>query len=331
MMRRCLGALATLLALATIVACRQGGAARATDVVAATKPAARRDYRATFASPLAGATLTGSASCFDCHDEEGADWKTSRHASTFRPATVENEDQLSTLGACSDMSVTHVLGGHHQLRFLVEKPDAPWGQGRFLALPCAFSVDSGSMEMHHADDWRMLPFETSCAHCHVTRQSQDFSFTETSVGCEACHGPGSAHVADPTKANTFTFAGRSAAEEVTVCGSCHLQGGKSTRTGFNFPDGWVPGASLFDDYQFDWASLDHPTEAEAIDVHQKLLIREVVVDGTSDMRCTSCHQLHGMSHQKHESLPRQTYCLTCHQPETYKLKEYRQSCPVCEF
>lgn len=331
--------LAVIGAIALLASCATRSGGRPVASTAAPNPppapaptaAARTAWRDTFASPLAAYSHAGSKQCAECHDVEAAEWKASSHASTLRAASSEDEDRLSSLIPCSDMGVSDVLGGHHQLRFLLRQPGVAWGEGRMLALPCAWNPNTKEMEMRHAEDWRTLPFETRCAPCHVTGQSADWSFPESGVGCESCHGPGSEHVNDPSSSNTFGFEGKSAAQEVTVCASCHLQGGKSKRTGYNFPDEYVPGGSFFDDFEFDWDSLDHASVNEAIDVHQKKLIRSVILGGDSSLRCTSCHALHGMSHEKHQALPRQDFCNVCHQPETNALKEYRQSCPVCEF
>lgn len=315
MTRRTLTLLA-LLAGSLATACHPGGAARE-------------------AEALTNAGSVGSSRCAPCHAAVHAQWTASQHARGFRVASIEDEDRLSSIVPCSDMSVSHVLGERHHVRFLIENADTPWGQGRFLALPCGWDVHGKQLQMHHAEDWRTRPLENTCAPCHVTRQRADWSWDEPGVGCESCHGDGARHVEAPSKSNIVTFAGKSAAEEVTICASCHLQGGKSARTGLPFPDGFVPGGPLFDDYQFDWASLDQVDPNEAIDVHQKLLIRSLALGpsepGASTLRCSSCHALHDMSHEKHSGLPRETFCLTCHQPESYLLKEYRQSCPVCEF
>jgi hypothetical protein len=248
-----------------------------------------------------------------------------------RVASIDDEERLASLIPCSDLDVTHVLGERHHVRFLEERPDAAWGEGRWLALPCGWSVHDKALQLHHQDTWQSRPFESTCAPCHVTGQAAGWSFAELGVGCESCHGPGSRHVASPARLNIFGFSGRSAAEEVSTCAACHLQGGVSRRTGRSFPDGYTPGADLFADYVFDWSKLDTADTVEAIDIHQKLLIRNVIVDGDASLRCTSCHELHEMTHERHREQARQDYCLTCHQPETYTLKEYRQSCPVCEF
>jgi hypothetical protein len=287
------------------------------------------DPAASVVSPLADAGWSGSQSCQPCHVEAHAQWDASSHAHTIRKAEMDDEDLLASIIPCSDMSVTHVLGDRHEVRFLVEKPDVAWGTGRWLALPCSWRPREKAPETHHLDDWRTMPFEGSCAACHVTGFRKDQSFLEIGVGCESCHGPGARHAAAPTKANIVGFRG-AARDEVTICASCHLQEAVSQRTGLKFPDGFVPGGSLFDDFRFDWSKLDQADATKALDVHQKILIRRIVHDGDDSLRCTSCHALHGLEHEKHRSLPRQDYCSTCHEQDM-KLKEYSQQCNVCEF
>jgi hypothetical protein len=292
-------------------------------------PSLPEDPMASVPSPLADAPRVGSAACQPCHAAQHAQWAASSHATSVRKADIDDEDRLSSFMACSDMTVTHVLGDRHQVRFLQERPDVPWGEGRFLALPCSWDVHAKSLEMLHESDWRTLPWESSCAACHVTNQAKDMSFQELGIGCERCHGPGGAHVAAPSRSNILTFRG-TARDEVTVCASCHLQDGHSRRTGRKFPDGYLPGGTLLDDFDFDWSVLDNPDPAQAIDVHQKLLIRNVLRDGDASLRCTSCHSLHDLSHEKHHQVPKQPLCDSCHLPDM-KLREYRQSCNTCEF
>ena len=316
------------LALALGTACRRPPAAPSLSAGAVTTTgAASAGARL---PDLSGADSVGSAACSACHAAQSAEWTASAHATTVRAAAVEDEDKLASMIPCSEMEVTHVLGKRHHLRYLQERPTVAWGQGRFLALPCGWDVGGKQVEMHHADDWRQLPWETSCAACHVTGYRKDHSFLEPGVGCERCHGPGSLHVKAPSRTTIVSYAGTSAAQEVTTCASCHLQGGTSMRTRQKYPDGFLPGGNLFDDYVFDWKGLDAHDTSQALDVHQKLIVRRVTVDHDDSLRCTSCHALHSLSHEKHEALPRQDFCGTCHESDM-KLKEYRQSCPVCEF
>ncbi len=280
-------------------------------------------------SPLAGTEVVGSARCMPCHADAHGSWNASQHAHSIRVISMDEEDLLATLVPCSDMTATHVLGERHDVRFLVERPDVAWGDGRWLALPCSWKPKEKAPDIKHLEDWRERPVESACAACHVTGFRRDHSFVEPGVGCESCHGPGGQHVLAPSRANIVAFGG-AARDEVTVCASCHLQDGVSRRTGLKFPDGYIPGGSLLDDFTFDWDSLASADLTRALDVHQKILVRRVLLDGDDSLRCTSCHQMHAMGHEKHRSLPVQEACSTCHQPDM-KLKEYSQSCNVCEF
>jgi thiol-disulfide isomerase/thioredoxin len=94
---------------------------------------------------------------------------------------------------------------------------------RWSAGPHASAM--GSLEGELAND-------TSCVRCHATpvasgplpENMSDYR-TEESVGCESCHGPGVAHVADPSVANILSL-GDTCPECVLneVCTSCHTQG-----------------------------------------------------------------------------------------------------------
>ena len=293
------------------------------------------------ASPLAGVDFVGSEACAPCHPAEAEQWRASPHATTIRDAELADEDALNDIIQCSGMGFTHVLGDRHHVRWLRERDDVSWGEGRWLALPCGWDVHDKEVTFHHRATWRELPFETGCAACHATGwRAEDHGFLEVGVGCEECHGPGGRHVTSAAKDDILRLGGSPAPVEVTVCASCHLQGGRSLETGLKFGPRYVAGGSLFDDYRFDWSQLEPSATAAGeamgaaagspIDVHQKLLVRRVVFDGDRSLACTSCHSLHRLTHEKHAELPPEPYCLTCHH-EDMTLKEYSQSCNVCEF
>lgn len=267
----------------------------------------------------------GSAPCAACHPEASASWSGSWHARGLRAPSSEDLDQLSELLACADLESSLALGGRHELRFLQERTGSVWGGGRWLALPCGWDKRTSAPSSHHADDWRSRPWERDCAGCHVTGfRGPDAAWSEPGVGCEACHGPGAAHAGSSDPARIVRFP---QVDELAVCGACHLQGARSRRTGQHVPDRFVPGAPLYDDWVFDWASLD--LAASPIDLHQKVLVREHL-EGRTALKCTSCHAMHGLGHDKHQAAPREPFCDACHEADL-SLKEYEQSCAVCEF
>jgi predicted CXXCH cytochrome family protein len=198
-------------------------------------------------------------------------------------------------GKLATFEVKYTFGVEPLQQYLIEFPD-----GRVQALSIAWDSrpkDKGGQRWFHLypneeikhDDvlhWTKLNqnWNFMCAECHSTgvRKNYDAStdrfatgFAEISVGCEACHGQGSRHVAwargreswwpfgksdDPNKGLAVRFderrdivwpisprTGNAARnftpalvrKEVETCGLCHARRG-------TFSEDWVPGRSLSD-------------------------------------------------------------------------------------
>ena len=59
-----------------------------------------------------------------------------------------------------------------------------------------------------------------CGTCHNSKLTglMHTKHSQVNVGCESCHGPGSAHAAAPSSTNILTFTNAVSPE---VCGQCH--------------------------------------------------------------------------------------------------------------
>jgi hypothetical protein len=103
--------------------------------------------------------------------------------------------------------------------------DAPTYLGAGACTPCHASIVEDWSHTAHRHAWQTLQrdpasFRYNCIPCHVTGSGQPGGFldeTETphllGVGCEACHGPGAAHVSQPERPyGRITMA---------TCTSCH--------------------------------------------------------------------------------------------------------------
>jgi len=120
-------------------------------------------------------------------------------------------------GMLQEFRVKHTFGIEPLQQYLVDLPG-----GRLQALSIAWDTrddaDGGGRWFHlypnqniDSDDplhWtgRYQNWNTMCAECHSTNLAKNYdiqtdqfatTFSEISVGCEACHGPGAQHVADP--------------------------------------------------------------------------------------------------------------------------------------
>ncbi|MEE8512721.1 MAG: cytochrome c3 family protein, partial [Acidiferrobacterales bacterium] len=168
-----------------------------------------------------------------------------------------------------------------------------------------------------------------CAECHATGYEKRYSpvtrrysstQAETGVGCEACHGPGSAHVAwarDRTSFDqvawkgvnalgfTIGFDRKKAATEIQQCASCH-----SRREAFGDTSP-IPGTPFHDSYRL--ARLrdglyhaDGQIRGEVY-VHGSFLQSKMYARGVT---CTNCHNPHtGALKAKGNAV-----CTQCHNP-----------------
>jgi predicted CXXCH cytochrome family protein len=268
-------------------------------------------------------------------------------------------------GKLAAFEVKFTFGIDPLQQYLIEFPD-----GRIQALSIAWDTrpkDKGGQRWFHLypnetikhDDvlhWTKLNqnWNYMCAECHSTgvRKNYDAAadrfatgWAEISVGCEACHGQGSSHVAwardqkswwpagekeDPTKGLLVRFderrgvtwaidpltgnARRSAAplplrKEVETCGLCHAR-----RAGFS--EDWVPGQ---------WLSQTHVVELLSRNTyHADGQIRDVEEAYnygpfkqsrmfSAGVTCSDCHEPHGAKLRA----PGEGVCLQCHASDKY--------------
>ncbi|NIP15468.1 MAG: tetratricopeptide repeat protein [Pseudomonadales bacterium] len=136
-----------------------------------------------------------------------------------------------------------------------------------------------------------------CADCHSTNvrkgydgklDEYDTSFSEVTVGCEACHGPASAHVewalTGNGQANLPGLKGQAA--EINACAPCHSrrsQIAESFRPDRTYLDHYVP--ALLDEglYHSDGQILDE------VFVYGSFLQSRMHTQGVS---CSNCHDPH---------------------------------------
>jgi hypothetical protein len=230
----------------------------------------------------------------------------------------------------------------------------------FIDLTRWFSVDeatgTGRFFSFTSNLFRTMAWDKECSFCHVNGFSMDRrtnngdtaymagwvgkgedSATQDiniSIGCESCHGPGSEHVAAPTKENIFSPGRLPGTREATdikidLCNACHTRI-RSTDSTYNFAYDernnrpWTPGEPLlpyirgqFVDGQF-W-----PDRVTSYAHHQSgqdfwrgaPYAKHVFTNG-----CWDCHTVHtagrnGMPYQLKENYYSTTDgvgCLRCH-------------------
>jgi nitrate reductase cytochrome c-type subunit len=98
-------------------------------------------------------------------------------------------------------------------------PDAPANYrvaGNASCVSCHSAINTSCQATHHMQAWATLvgkgfEVDSYCQKCHTTAyglpggfQSRASSMALTNVGCESCHGPSLAHVADPHVHTPYT-------------------------------------------------------------------------------------------------------------------------------
>ena len=168
-----------------------------------------------------------------------------------------------------------------------------------------------------------------CAECHATGFEKNYaplsrSYTSTQteggVGCEACHGPGEAHVAWASNASAFDqtawrnvnahgftidFQSTDAEAEIQQCASCHS---RREPLGSASP---LPGTPFHDSYRLALLreGLYHPDGQirDEVYVYGSFLQSQMYASG---VRCSNCHEPHSGELRAAGN----AVCTQCHSP-----------------
>ncbi|MGB7740213.1 MAG: multiheme c-type cytochrome, partial [Steroidobacteraceae bacterium] len=263
-------------------------------------------------------------------------------------------------GKLADFEVKYTFGIAPLQQYLVELPG-----GRLQAVSVTWDSrprEQGGQrwfrqypneQIDHADElhWtrRAQNWNFMCADCHSTQVRKGYdvasdsfktTYAEISVGCEACHGPGSAHVQwaqrkgdEPGKGLTVQFderrgvawarneAGkpvrsipRRTEREIEVCAQCHARRAQ-------IAEGYQPGRAFLDHYL---PSLLTPALYH-VDGQQQ---DEVFVWGSwlqsrmhaAGVTCSDCHD----PHTQKMRIPGNTVCAQCHEPSKYDVATHHR-------
>jgi len=273
-------------------------------------------------------------------------------------------------GKLADFQIKYTFGVYPLQQYLVEFPD-----GRLQALSIAWDARAGK---DHGQRWfHLYPRERithddelhwtratqnwnfTCADCHSTELRKNYDplanrfqthWSEINVGCEACHGPGSRHlawaeatktgksaVADDTKGlsarlderrdvtwtvNTATGNAarsrpRAAEREIEMCAQCH-----SRRS--QIADGYEAGKPFLDYYRpaLLTSPLYHVDGQQRDEVYNwgSFLQSKMFASGVT---CSDCHNPHSGKLRAEGN----AVCANCHLPGKYDTAQHHHHKP----
>ena len=277
----------------------------------------------------------GSERCMGCHADRYLSWRETAHAVTIQSVAHAPQAVLADFEAVDPDrpfgldQVKYVIGQNLQQRFITETVD-----GDLLVLPAQWNVatqDWVLLDNHGADTAdgqtpTLINWMESCSGCHVTglkivspvagaeisgtasmTASASWSFNEFGVGCEECHGPGDAHVADPDHVKPYNQ------PDDQVCGACHSRG--VSPDGYPFPTTYKPGETLTDHFTFtDDGATKWPDGSARIHNQQYTdWMLGNTMQESGEIQCATCHSVHSTGHGPSQlAEPTNQLCTSCH-------------------
>jgi tetratricopeptide (TPR) repeat protein len=258
---------------------------------------------------------------------------------TTRFSTREGRYFVETEGADGETAlfeVKYAVGVTPLQQYLIEL-DGGWLQ----TLSVSWDVE-GQRWFHLYPDRRIVPddgfhwtgvyqnWNARCAECHSTDYAKGYdvqsgtyasTWAEMNVGCEACHGPGEAHVAwarapgsyDPTRFKDVGESGLAVAtaqldagSEIELCADCHSRRQslrpRSQPAGEPFVDDFVTALLRERLYYADGQILDE------VYVYGSFLQSSMHARG---VRCSDCHDVHQLDTRDKGN----AICTGCHNPD----------------
>ncbi len=240
-------------------------------------------------------------------------------------------------GEPGEFQISYTFGVKPLQQYLVELD-----KGRLQCLPLAW--DTQKKEWYHLvpavyaneeitpDDWLYWTnngqnWNGMCADCHSTQLKKNFdpetkhyntTWSDIDVGCEACHGPGSAHIewarlpegdrpVDVNTGLTVMTSNISSREYVDNCARCHAR--RSALRDYDnrsneFLDYFMPQVAVSPVYFADGQILEENYVYGSF-LQSKMFMK--------DVRCGDCHNSHSLEFINEGN----SLCLQCHRADIY--------------
>jgi predicted CXXCH cytochrome family protein len=287
------------------------------------------------ATTTSSAHFVGSPSCKKCHLEIFQRWQKTPMANVVRdprehPEAIIPDLSTNKIAPFTKDQIALVYGSIWKQRYFTKIADdyfplpAQWDITNHLWRPYFVPNGADWWVPFYPPDNRQRPTGPTCDGCHsVDYNIHTKQVAEWNVGCEKCHGPGSEHLAHPTRGNILNPARMDYVAANDSCIQCHSQGRPLTTSiegkAYDWPVGYRVGLNLQDFWQLEEHTLGettflyfpdgtaHKNRMQGNDFVQSLMYRRGVT-------CFSCHDVHGTNYYAQLRKPADQLCLDCHGP-----------------
>jgi tetratricopeptide (TPR) repeat protein len=219
--------------------------------------------------------------------------------------------------------------------------------GQWFELPINYYTPRKAWEMAPAYEsaTRMpapLPIDSNCLFCHATgvqpaeitarNRYAGAPFRQGGVGCSACHGDSTAHVAQHGHGPIANPAKFAPMQRDSTCLQCHLEGEAVVyRPGRSLAQ-FVPGDNLADIAVYFVKASQATGGSRAVSQYEALLQSACKRAAGDALTCTTCHDPH------HDPSPAERVqyfrarCLSCHtSPQMASHHPEQQDCATCHM
>jgi len=287
-------------------------------------------------APVPGRNYVGSATCARCHVSISQRWAKTRMANVVTDPKAKPDVVIPDFSKADPLltfkldDVALVYGTKWKQRYFKKVGDdyfplgAQWDVNHKQWRAYLVQPNTDWWVPFYPADNNKRPTGPLCDGCHsVNYNIATKAITEWNVGCERCHGPGSAHAANPTRANIVNPAKLDFVRANDTCIQCHSQGQplKNPMQGqyYDWPVGFHQGLDLKDFWKLEEHKLGetsfthfadgtaHKNRMQGNDFVQSVMYRRGVT-------CFSCHDVHGTENNADLRKPASQMCLTCHSP-----------------
>lgn len=290
------------------------------------------------ARTIFSAHYVGSSACEKCHANIYERWRKTPMANVVRdprshPDAIIPDLSSNNIARFTEDKIAFVYGSVWKQRYFTKIGDdyfplpVQWDIATHQWLPYRVpSLGGDWWGAVYPPDNMKRPTGPTCDGCHsVEYNIQTKQVAEWNVGCERCHGPGSDHVAHPSRGNILNPAQMDSIAENDTCIQCHSQGQPLTNPiqskYYDWPVGYHAGLQLQDYWRLEDCTLGettfyyfpdctaHKNRMQGNDFAQSVMYRRGIT-------CSSCHDVHGTRNYAQLRKPPEEICLDCHGPQS---------------
>ena len=192
-------------------------------------------------------------------------------------------------------------------------------------MPLTLPVDSGCLRCHASDVQTPLPGSRN----HYA----GLPFLHGGIGCSACHGDPSAHLAQNGKGPILNPDKLDAVRRDSVCLQCHVEGEVTIARSGHSLTSYRPGDNLFDHLIFFVHKDTTGPAGRATSQWEALLESKCKQKSGDKLTCTTCHDPHSTVQPAERVSYYHAKCIACHSDTAFVAKHHLENpdCASCHM